>query len=300
MNFTDAQFYAGFFTGLGLLVGAFWAWRLDVRKSPWRGFSISYGTNLWPWVFASQISSMLLVIYFLNYTHLFSSGEYGWLPTFITVVGGPPAIMLIYGPSWITLITSVLLGSLIAFPIAFWFMTKVVTIFEIPVVGGNVLTMAVLGILMCQIFKVLPWIEKKPLPSIENGSSPLSKEERFAEMSRPSWFLRRVLADFSEAQFYGNEIAAVFLLIGVIIDFLFNHGYPGYGSGLLPAILLSQIVGSATGIFLYFDKYVEQGWYPTFVPVVSAGPTCVLAYGGTLPVALFAGILGGHNRSTHC
>ncbi|HHP51701.1 MAG TPA: hypothetical protein ENM97_08255 [Moorella mulderi] len=173
MNFTDAQFYAGFFAGLGLLVGAFWAWRLDVRKSPWRGFSISYGTNLWPWVFASQILSMLLVIYFLNYTHLFSSGEYGWLPTFITVVGGPPAIMLLYGPSWITLITSVLLGSLIAFPIAFWFMTKVVTIFEIPVVVGNVLTMAVLGILMCQIFKVLSWIEKKPLPSIEKMAPPL-------------------------------------------------------------------------------------------------------------------------------
>lgn len=32
MNFTEADFYAGFFASLGLILGGFVAWRLDVKK----------------------------------------------------------------------------------------------------------------------------------------------------------------------------------------------------------------------------------------------------------------------------
>ncbi|MBO8158809.1 hypothetical protein [Thermosyntropha sp.] len=291
MDFTEAEFYAGVFAGIFIIIGAFIAWRLDVKNSRLAGFNICYGTNTWPWVFASQVLSMILVLYVLNYTHLFN--EYTFLPTFITVVGGPPALMLIYGPNPRALITGSILGAFIAFPIAFWLMTKVISVINVPVVVANVTTMALIGIIMCQVFKVLPWIEKTPYKTINRQVKELSREEKIQDMSKPSWFIRRVFADFSEAQFYGNEIAGIFLIIGVIIDFILNTAHPAYGSGLLPAMILAQIVGSATGIFLYFDKWVEKGWYATFVPVVSSAPACVLAFGGTIPVALFAGILSG-------
>lgn len=291
MDFTEAEFYAGVFAGIFLIAGAFIAWRLDVKNSRLAGFSICYGTNMWPWVFASQVLSMAIVLYFLNYTHLFN--EYTWLPTFITVVGGPPALMLIYGPNPHALITGSILGAFIAFPIAFWLMTKVISVVEVPVVVANVTTMALIGIILCQIFKVLPWMKKVPYKKLDKPAEEKTPEETIKDMSKPSWFLRRVFADFSEAQFYGNEIAGIFLLIGVIIDFILNSQHPAYGSGLLPAMILAQIVGSATGIFLYFNKWIEKGWYATFVPVVSSAPACVLAFGGSISVALFAGILSG-------
>lgn len=293
MNFTEADFYAGFFAGLGLIIGGIVAWRLDVKKSKWAGFDICYGTNLWPWVFASQVLSMLIALYLLNYTHFFLGGKYTWLPTFITIVGGPPALMLIYGPNWRALITGSILGAFIAFPVAFWFMTKIIPVLAVPVVVGNVFTMAILGIFMCQVFKVLPWMKKVPFRPVEKVKYDLTPEEKVAEMSTPTWFVRRVLADLTEAQFYGNEIAALGLLVGVIIDQALNAHHPAYGSGLLPAIILSQFVASAIGVFLYFHKWVERGWYPTFVPVVSVGPACVLAFGGSIWVAVFAGVLGG-------
>ena len=66
-----------------------------------------------------------------------------------------------------------------------------------------------------------------------------------------------------------------------------------FRSGAIPAIILSQFIGSAVGVFLYFNKYVEKGWYGTYVPVVSVGPACVLMFGSSIGVATIAGILGG-------
>lgn len=291
MNFTDANFYAGIFAGIFLIIGGFVAWKLDVNKSRFAGFDICYGTNMWPWVFSSQIISILLTLFLFNYTRILGT-NYTWLPTFITIVGAPPALMLIYGPNWRALITGTVLGALISYPIAFWIMTKIIPVLGVPEVVANVSTMAITGIIMAQVFKVLPWIKKEPLNPIDKGSRVLTKEETIKELSKPSWFIRRVLADFTEAPFYGNEVAGIFLLLGVIIDFVVNIHHPAYGSGVLPAIILSQIVGSAVGIYLYFNKYVELGWYATFVPVVSVGPACVLMFGGSISVAVVAGVLG--------
>lgn len=46
-------------------------------------------------------------------------------------------------------------------------------------------------------------------------------------------------------------------------------------------------------MFLYAGKFDNGGWYATYVPVVSVGPACVLMYGANIPVAVFAGVLGG-------
>lgn len=293
MNFTEAQFYAGFLASLGIILGGFVAWILSVRKSRYAGFDVCYGTNLWPWVFASQVISLGFAIFILNYTSLFNTGDFSWLPTFITVVGVPPSIVLLYGPSYKALFTGSILGGLICFPTAFWIMTKILPLVEIPGVVSNVLTMAITGIIVCQVCSILPWMEKVPLKVIKKDTKELSKEEELNIMSTPIWFLRRVLADFSEPQFYGNEIAGLFVIIGVCLEWVINSGHGAYASGAIPAIILSQFIGGGVGVFLYFNKYFEKGWYATYVPVVSVGPACVLMFGATIPVAVFAGVLGG-------
>ncbi len=294
MNFTEAQFYAGVLASISIILGGFVAWRLSLNKSRFAGFEICYGSaTMWPWVLASQVISLGIAIFILNYTSYFTGGEYTWLPTFITVVGVPPSMMLLYGPSYSALFTSSILGGTLSFPIAFWMMTKVTPVFEVPGVVGNVLTMALTGIIIGQICKVLPWVKKVPVRAIDSKKVELSKEEQLKQMSKPSWLVRRVLADFSEAQFYGNEIAGLFVILGVCIEWLINSGHGANGAGVIPAIILSQFIGAGVGILLYFNKYLENGWYATYVPVVSVGPACVLMFGGTIPVAVIAGALGG-------
>ena len=104
-----------------------------------------------------------------------------------------------------------------------------------------------------------------------------------------AWFFM----NFTEAQFYGNEVASAFLLAGAVIGAIVCGNHGAYGSGAVPAIILSQFVGAATGVFLYAGKFDNGGWYATYVPVVSVGPACVLMYGANIPVAVFAGVLGG-------
>ncbi|MBU5257174.1 hypothetical protein [Tissierella praeacuta] len=291
MNFTEAQFYAGVFASLGIIIGGFVAWRLDVKNSKLAGFNVSYGSNLWPWVLASQLLSLFIAIFVLNFTSFFENGEYTWLPTFITVVGAPPAIMLLYGPSIKALLTGSILGGVMGFPVAFWITNNIIPVLGVPGVVSNVFTMAITGILVCGIAKALPWMKKVPSKTLNRPVK--SQEETLREMEKPLWFVRRVLADFSEAQFYGNEIAGLFIIIGASLDWILNINHGAYASGAIPAIILSQFVGSSIGVFLYFNKYVEKGWYGTYVPVVSVGPACVLMFGSSVGVAVTAGILGG-------
>ncbi|WP_010281121.1 hypothetical protein [Bacillus timonensis] len=293
MNFTEAQFYAGALASIFMIVGAFIAWRLDVKRSPLAGIRISYGSNLWPWIFASQFISVAIAIFILNYTNAFSTGEYTWLPTFISVVAVPPAVMLLYGPSYRALFTGSILGGLISYPVAFWIMTTIIPVLGVPGVVSNVLTMAITGIVVYHLCHVLPWMKKVPAKEIKPIEPAPTKDEMKQQMSTPSWFVRRVLADFTEAPFYGNEIASIFLLVGVSIEWILNSGHGAYASGAIPAIILSQFISAAVGIYLFRGKYIEQGWYATYVPVVSVGPACVLMFGPTIPVAVFAGVLGG-------
>lgn len=95
MNFTEGEFYGGLFTTLFLLIGGLIAWQLYRKNSKWQGFAIAGGSGAWPWVLASQLLSLFLTIYVFDFTRFFTK-EVLWLPTFIVVVGTPPALTLVY------------------------------------------------------------------------------------------------------------------------------------------------------------------------------------------------------------
>lgn len=126
----------------------------------------------------------------------------------------------------------------------------------------------------------------------EEGADLPRPPEAGEPTARRGWFGRRVLADFSEAQFYGNELASAGLLLGTLLSWALNPLHPAYGSGLLPAILLSQILAGAVGVLLYYERWRDLQWYPTFVPVVSVAPATVLAFGGTMHSIVAGAVLG--------
>ena len=111
MNFTEAQFYASAFAGVGVIVGGFVAWILAMKNSKYAGFDVCYGSStMFPWVLASQVISLGLAIFVFGYIDGFSDSSVTWIATFITVVGAPPAVMLLYGPSLPALLTASIVG----------------------------------------------------------------------------------------------------------------------------------------------------------------------------------------------
>lgn len=290
MNFTEPNFFAGIFSGVMVIVGGLVAWILSMKHSKFAGFDICYGSSsMWPWVLASQVISLMLAIFVFGYIGWFDAEGTTWIPTFIAVVGAPPSIMLLYGPSVPALLTSSVLGGLICAPTAYWLGNSVIPVLGVPGVVGNVSAMAISGVIICYIVKILPFVKKVPVKDHREGL-PAKTEDVYSA----GWAVRRALAEFSEPHFYGNEIASVFLLIGLAIDCLLSGEMVAYGGGsIIGAVLLSQFVGAGVGIFFYASKFENGGWYATYVPVVSVGPACVLMFGGTIPVALISGILGG-------
>lgn len=288
MNFTEAEFYAGPITSIFLILGSVVAYLLGIKKSRFRGFEICYGNaRIWPWVFASQILSMLLTEYIFGYLKLFETGL-TWIPTFIVIVSVPPSMVLMYGPGLKTLLTASVIGSVICTPSAYW-ISQATSGLNIPGAANNVFAMAVSGIIAACVCHVLPWMEKKACESSEEAAA----EAVSIDYDSPLWVLRRTIADLSEPQFYGSDIVSVFILAGVILEWLINPGILTGGAAALPAIILSQFISGGIGVFLYTGKYQEHGWYATYVPVVCTAPACILLHGSSMTVILVSSILGG-------
>lgn len=290
MDFTEPEFYASAFAGAGVIVGGAVAYLLARRGSRLAGFEICYGAHrMFPWVLLSQVISLALTIFVFRYIEGFdASSDVTFVATFVPIVAAPPATMLLYGPSVPALLVSSVLASLMCSPVATWISAAIVTPLGLPGVVANVAAMAVTGFVIFMVLKALPWVKKVPVEGARETLGPV------CDVSTPGWFVRRVLAEFSEAPFYGNEVASLFELAGLIVGCVLCPSHAVNGSSeALAAIVLSQFVAASVGVFLYASKFAGGGWYATYVPVVSTAPACVLAFGASVPVALFAGVLGG-------
>ena len=290
-DFSEGQFYGGLFASMSLIIGAIIAWRLDVKKSKYAGINISYGLNIWPWIFASQILTMLIAVFVLGYLSLLDNDTFSWLPTFLLLVGAPQAVLCIYGPSVKSIFTGSILGGLLTVPMANWINNYIIVPIGMPGTIANYFALAGSITITLQVCSLLPWMEKKSFNTIDYGPSP-TEEEMYKTLKNPLWIIRRTLADFTDPLFYGNEIASFFLIVGATIDWILNSKHGFLGSQVFPAILLSQLLSGGIGVYLYGRKHLENGWYPTYVPVVSIAPFCVLTFGTTLPVILFSSIFG--------
>ncbi len=290
---TEPTFYASLLGGFGLLAFALLAHLLYQAGSGWRGIPISYGTGLWPWIFvASLIGLGLSVVLFGG---LLSGG---WVPTFVPFVSVPAAVVFVYGAGWKNALTGDILGALVTFPIAYLIIQYVLTPLGLPGVIGAVTGMWLGAIIVFEICRYLPWMslegappEGDHIPETRRGAN-LPEPPPPVDPNRRGWFGRRVLADFSEAQFYGNEWASAGLLLGTLLSWVLNPLHPALGTGLLPAVILSQVLTSAVGVFLYYERWRDLQWYPTFVPLVSVAPAMALAFGGTMQSILLGAVLG--------
>lgn len=289
----EAQFYKSALAGVGMTLGALLAWSLLRGRSRLAGFPVVYGSGLIGWILAASWISLLLANLGWQWT---ISAETPWQPTFVTFVSVPAAVILIYGGSWAKVATAAVLGAALTTPVSIAVVNYVCVPLGLPSVVGNVTGMWVGGLVAFAVCRLLPWMTRpEPAPDTpdESTAEPSSESSDQAQVQTPSWVVRRVLADFTEPQFYGNEWASLGLIAGVALEFLLNPASPVYGSGLLPAVLVSQFGAATLGVLVFRKQWAVKGWYPTFIPIVSVAPAIVLALGGT-PIAIVLGaVLGG-------
>lgn len=295
-DFTNAQFYASVLAGIGLLIGAWIAYTLNTKKRRAGGFTIGYILHLFPWILAAQLTGLIVSVFAPGYVHLLETLEMGWVPTFIPFVSVPVIVVFVFGPSLKSVLTGGILSGLLSTPIATFLIKFILDPLGLPAVSANVFTMALVGILVLETCRYLPWMEH-----LENDfyQKPEQFHLRYGEQGVPieqygvTWFMRRVLADFTEAQFYGNEWASGLMLLGVIVHFVLDRSGVYYGNDFVPLLLFASTLSSAVGVLLYHKQWKKLGFYPTFTPVVTVVPGIILLVEGDVVLSLIVAVLGG-------
>ncbi|TDD38818.1 hypothetical protein E1288_38005 [Saccharopolyspora elongata] len=292
---TEAQFFKTELGGLGMLLGGWVAHIAWKRGRRWAGFPISYGTGLWPWAVGSALLGLLLSDLAWGWTSIATGTSQ---PTFVPFVSVSPAVVLVYGAGWSVAVTGAVLGAALTTPIALLAVNFVCHPLGLPAVTGSVTGMWGGALIAFLLARRLPWMPPPGGPFFADRPDEAGQQSVPASASTassrhgPGWVVRRVLADFTEAPFYGNEIAAVGLIAGTVLAYVLNLLTPVQGSGLLPAVLTAQALTATIGILLYHRRWADAGSYPTFVPVVSVAPATVLAYGPTVQAIVVGAVLG--------
>lgn len=283
-DISEVAFYKHEFASLGLLAGAGLGCWANRRGKCWQGFAICYGTGLWPWLVTSSLLGLGLGNLIWGWT--VSSSQ--WQPTFVAFVSLPAAMVLMFGRGWKVAINGALGGALLVTPLCLLLVNYVCTPLQLPAVVGNVLGMAlgsVVAFVLCRRF-----------PMLVTSASPESAAPAPVATALPDygvrWTVRRILADFSEAPFFGNEWASLGLILGALLALMLNPASPFYGSGWLLQLLAAQTLASAVGVLVWRRQWIACGWYPTYIPVVSVAPAAILVHGASATVIVMSAVMG--------
>lgn len=291
---TEPHFHKTILGGIGLIVGSWLAFYLDHRRSKYRGTPIGYGSGtLWPWVFCASMLSLVISVAVFGGLHINNDG---YVPTFVCYVSIAGAVIFLYGGNIPALLTGSILGVFTSVPIALWLRYSVVLPNGFPGVIAAVTGMWLGGIITFEVCKQLPWMVKVKdrIPTtVSSASIPGELDMGEYKHQHPvKFFFRRILCDYAEPVFVANEWAGAFLIIGSIITWFLNPMQPYYGTGWFPALILGQVITTGLTMWLYWDQWMERDFVPTFVPLVSVAPACILTFGPTLPVVILSSVIG--------
>jgi hypothetical protein len=274
--------------GVMMLLGGYLAQRASRLKKRWSGFPITSGTGLFGWAVGSAALGLVLSNAAWGWT-IAVSGM--WQPTFVPFASVSPAIVLVYGGRRSVALTGAILGAALSTPAALVAVNFGCRPLGLPLVVGATFGMATSALMAFALCRYLPWMR---VPTVVVPRCTAGAPHHFVDTDRqgPAWISRRILADFTDAQFIGNEWASAGLLAGTVMSYLLNPAMAGNVGSLLPELLTSQVLTAAVAVALWHRQWARYGWYPTFVPVVSIAPATVLAFHGSAQAIVAGAGLG--------
>lgn len=300
-DLTEGTVHKSLIGTFGLILGGYIAHKLWKSNSPKMGNAICAGLGVFPWILVAVFTGMLVsnALYAGNLVN-------GWVPTFLPGCTIPSALIFMFGGSWTVALTAGVMSGIIQFPLGM-IGIKIATMLGLPSISGNaVFGMCIAGILIIEIFKVLPWIK----PIVKEQEEKKAEAARIAAKNPPpplkegelpplpptvgtgiNWMVRRTLSDYTEIYFMGNEYAGLGLVLGVLISWLMNPAHPCYGGpNFTSAILAGQLMGTSLAIFVHYGHWQKYGWYNTFTASLAQG-AFVMTFGTSLPVLLIGAVM---------
>lgn len=291
---TEPHYIKTIFGGIGILAGGVLAYVLDRKGSKMRGTPIGYGTgDLFPWVFGAMILASAIVNILFGGLHI--NGD-TYIPTYVAYVSVSGALVFLYGKGFPVMITAGLCSAFFTTPITLWFRHTVCLPYGLPGVLANVSGMWFGGMIAFEVCNALPWMHLENARKGVSLSKPVEGEtpiEEYKKTHPTGFFFRRILCDWSEPLNMGSEWPAVFLIVGSFLSWALNPDQPFYGNGMFPELILCQIIATGFGIWIYWDKWMENESYGTFIAAVSAAPACIQIFGGSLPIIIIGSLLSG-------
>lgn len=297
-DLSEGTVHKSLFASVGVVLGGWLAHTLWKKGSGQMGCPICAGTGLFPWVVFASFLGMLV-----------SSALYagslanGWVPTFLPGCTIPAALVFMYGKGFKVSVSAGVICGIVQFPLGN-LGTNLASSIGLPGISGDaILGMCAAGILIMLVFPLLPWIaplEKERRAALEAQAAAAAAQPAGGDepaplpptvSDSPFWIIRRSLADFTEIYFYGNEIAGLCLVAGMLLSWALNPAHAGYGGPYFTsAILAAQLMGSSLAIFLNFGSWQKYGWYNTFTASLAQG-AMVLTFGTDLKVLLISAVL---------
>ena len=293
-DFTEATFIASVPASILMIVAGFVAAYLERKKSRFAGTGVDGNGHLFSSMFFATAAAIILGM--VVYASLYP-GWTGWVPTFAVVLTGQ-VFVIFFGNSPAKLVTEVLLGTLVTYPVVYVLQIFVVSPLGLPLFIAVSVAVAIVVPLLSAVFRLMPWMKiEKPE---EKPAEEAPAEEALAEkpaQSPTAFFLNRVFGDVGELAIWGSSIATVAMYVGAIIGWVLNPLEPAYGAGNLPLLIASQIAVAALAVFVYYPKWKKEGWAFTFpgIVLVSAvvGSYAATGTASDIVVAVLTVIVGG-------
>ncbi len=289
---SEPHFHKTILGGLGMTTGSWFAYWLYKRRSPLCLTPIGYGKGkLWTGVFWASTLSLIIAGILFGGLHV-DNDQY--VSTYVCYVSVAGAIILSYGYSASSVVTGAVLGALTTVPVAIWMRNVVCLPNELPGGIATVCGMWIGGIISFEVCEHLPYMKSEKLRKTlqETNDSNINVDDSYKYSCPNKFFFRRILCDFSEPVFAANEWASVFLIIGSMLTWFLNPDQPFYGNKMFPALIFCEILTTGFAMWFYWNEWMERDFVPTFVPLVSVAPACIMQYGDSLFVIIFASVTG--------
>lgn len=134
----------------------------------------------------------------------------------------------------------------------------------IPGFSGSAVAMGISTLIMIELCRLMPWMKPTPVTAPESVPTTPPKP-----LEGNALLFRRILGDPGELMFWGGPLTTIGLWMGGILGWLMNPGSIMYGNGRFPMLICAATATTAVAVFVYYPKYVKEGFAFTFTcPVV--------------------------------
>lgn len=268
-DWTEGPFLKSVPAALLMLICAFIAYRREKAKNPRCGTGVGGNCHIWPQILAASFGGLVLCQ--LAYGSFFS---HGWIPTFTPMFSVGPALILTFGGDLKRVLTSILFAGLLPFPISYALMIYFTDPLGLPAFIAGAFGMTIATIIATEICRLLPWMKKEEV----SDPPPLDSEAAIEETSLPQTppsgvklYVNRLFADINELTFWGSSYGGFGLYVGAIIAWLINPMHGSYSTGRFPVMFCAQICTTALAIFIWYPRYIRNGFAFTFPAIVLTG-----------------------------